>query len=240
MNQAVPGKRLLIVEDEPSIALSLGDDLAREGYETVLVSDGNEAVRRALAEPFDLILLDVMLPGMDGFDVCREVRRAGRTMPIVLLTAKAQEAEKVLGLELGADDYVTKPYSARELRARIKAHLRRREAPAPDLYRFGDAELDLTRCELRRAGAVVDLSALEFKLLTAFVTRAGRVLSRTQLLDEVWGAETHVTDRVVDNQVTNLRKKIEPTPDRPRFLVSLRGLGYRFDLVPPRTGVTET
>ena len=195
----------------------------------MLASDGTEAVRLAIAEPFDLMLLDVMLPGKDGFDVCREVRRAGVSMPIVLLTAKAQEAEKVLGLELGADDYVTKPYSARELRARIKAHLRRHDAPVPDLYRFGDAELDLTRCELRRGGRVVELSALEFKLLVTFVTRAGRVLSRTQLLDDVWGPGTHVTDRVVDNQVTNLRKKIEPIPDRPRFLVSLRGLGYRFD-----------
>lgn len=223
-------KRLLIVEDEPSIAMALEDDLRREGYETVLASDGDEALRLATAEPFDLMLLDVMLPGKDGFDVCRAVRRAGRSMPIVLLTAKAQEAEKVLGLELGADDYVTKPYSPRELRARIKAHLRRHDAPATNLYRFGDAELDLARCELRRAGRVVELSALEFKLLVTFVTRAGRVLSRTQLLDEVWGSGTHVTDRVVDNQVTNLRKKIEPTPDRPRFLVSLRGLGYRFDV----------
>lgn len=222
-------KRLLIVEDEPSIALALEDDLRHEGYETVLASDGAEAVRLAIAEPFDLMLLDVMLPGKDGFDVCREVRRAGVSMPIVLLTAKAQEAEKVLGLELGADDYVTKPYSARELRARIKAHLRRHDAPVPDVYRFGDAELDLTRCELRREGRLVELSALEFKLLMTFVTRAGRVLSRTQLLDDVWGRGTHVTDRVVDNQVTNLRKKIEPVPDRPRFLVSLRGLGYRFD-----------
>ncbi|OFW17914.1 MAG: DNA-binding response regulator [Acidobacteria bacterium RIFCSPLOWO2_02_FULL_65_29] len=222
--------RILIVEDEPSIAMALEDDLRCEGYETVLASDGDEALRLAIAESFDLMLLDVMLPGKDGFDVCRDVRRAGRSMPIVLLTAKAQEAEKVLGLELGADDYVTKPYSPRELRARIKAHLRRQDAPAPDVYQFGDAELDLTRCELRRAGRVVELSALEFKLLVTFVTRAGRVLSRTQLLDEVWGSGTHVTDRVVDNQVTNLRKKIEPTPDRPRFLVSLRGLGYRFDV----------
>ena len=240
MTGASPIKRLLIVEDEPSLALALEDDLKREGYDTVLASDGNEAVRRALSEPFDLVLLDVMLPGRDGFDVCRDIRRAGRTMPIVLLTAKAQEAEKVLGLELGADDYVTKPYSARELRARIKAHLRRHDTPAEDVYRFGDAELDITRCELRRSGSVVELSALEFRLLAMFVMRQGRVLSRTQLLDEVWGAETHVTDRVVDNQVTNLRRKIEPTPERPRFLVSLRGLGYRFDLVPSSTGVSDS
>jgi len=170
-----------------------------------------------------------MLPGKDGFEVCREVRRAGVEIPIILLTARAQEAEKVLGLELGADDYVTKPYSARELRARIKAHLRRGTAPTAEAYRFGDAELDFARCELRRAGRRVELSALEYKLLSAFVRNSGRVLTRSQLLDQVWGAGTHVTDRVVDNQVTNLRKKIEPEPERPRYLVSLRGIGYRFD-----------
>jgi DNA-binding response OmpR family regulator len=222
-------KRILIVEDEPSIALALEDDLRREGYDTEVASDGDAGAQKAVSQTFDLILLDVMLPRKDGFDVCREVRRAGIETPIVLLTAKTQEAEKVLGLESGADDYVTKPYSARELRARVKAHLRRAGANTPDVYRFGDAELDFTRCELRRGGNVVELSALEFKLLTAFVKRSGRLLTRAQLLDDVWGHGTHVTDRVVDNQVTNLRKKIEPEPDRPRYLVALRGLGYRFD-----------
>jgi DNA-binding response OmpR family regulator len=221
--------RILIVEDEPSIALALEDDLRREGYQTEVASDGDTGAQKAVSQPFDLILLDVMLPKKDGFDVCREVRRAGVRTPIILLTAKTQEAEKVLGLESGADDYVTKPYSARELRARVKAHLRRGGAHLPDVYRFGDAELDVTRCELRRGGRVVELSALEFKLLTAFVRRSGRLLTRAQLLDEVWGPGTHVTDRVVDNQVTNLRKKIEPEPERPRYLLALRGLGYRFD-----------
>jgi two-component system alkaline phosphatase synthesis response regulator PhoP len=227
--------RILIVEDEPSIALALEDDLAREGYTTEVVGDGDTAVRRVLSNEFDLILLDVMLPGRDGFDVCREARRAGVGTPIVMLTARTQEAEKVLGLESGADDYVTKPYSARELRARIRAHLRRRARDESDVYRFGDAVLDLTRCELRRGGKPVELSALEFKLLAAFVRRAGRLLTRAQLLDEVWGPGTHVTDRVVDNQVTNLRKKIEPDPEHPRYLIALRGLGYRFDA----EGMTE-
>ncbi len=221
--------RILIVEDEPSIALALEDDLRRDGYETEVVSDGETATRQAIAQTFDLILLDVMLPRKDGFEVCREVRQAGVETPIVLLTAKTHEAEKVLGLESGADDYVTKPYSPRELRARIKAHLRRSRAQTPMVYRFGDAELDFARCELRRGGKVVELSALEFKLLVAFVRGAGRLLTRQRLLDEVWGQGTHVTDRVVDNQVTNLRKKIEPEPERPRYLVALRGLGYRFD-----------
>ena len=208
--------KILIVEDEPSIALALEDDLRREGYQTELAADGETAARRATSREFDLILLDVMLPKQDGFEVCRQVRHAGVDVPIVLLTAKTQEAEKVLGLEAGADDYVTKPYSARELRARVKAHLRRSARQTPDVYGFGDAELDFTRCELRRGGTVVELSALEFKLLAAFVRHSGRLLTREQLLDEVWGHGTHVTDRVVDNQVTNLRKKIEPEPERPR------------------------
>ena len=229
-------KRILIVEDEPSIALALEEDLRHEGYATEVAGDGERGAQRALDGGFDLVLLDVMLPKMDGFDVCRRIRRAGVHTPIILLTARTQEAEKVLGLELGADDYVTKPYSARELRARVKAHLRRLETVVhADVYRFGDAELDFARCELRRGGKRVDLSALEFKLLSAFVRRSGRVLTRTQLLDEVWGHDTHVTDRVVDNQVNNLRKKIEPVPDAPRYLVALRGLGYRFD----GDGVTE-
>jgi len=227
--------KILIVEDEPSIALALEDDLRREGYQTEVVTDGHSAERRAMSREFDLILLDVMLPGQDGLDVCRQVRLAGVDTPIVMLTARTQEGEKVLGLEVGADDYVTKPYSARELRARIKAHLRRGTGLMTEVYRFDDAELDFARCELRRAGKVVELSALEFKLLSAFVRRSGRLLTRAQLLDEVWGTGTHVTDRVVDNQVTNLRKKIEPDPERPRYLIALRGLGYRFD----GEGVTE-
>lgn len=224
--------RILIVEDEPSLAMVLEDDLRREGYETRAVGDGGSAIHLLTTERFDLALVDVMLPKHDGFEVCRAVRRAGVRTVLVLLTAKSQEAEKILGLESGADDYVTKPYSPRELRARIRAHLRREQSPAQPVYRFGDAELDTRRCELRRAGRVVELSALEYKLLATFAAQAGRVLSRSQLLDEVWGRGTHITDRVVDNQVNNLRKKIEPEPERPRYLISLRGLGYRFDVEP--------
>ena len=226
----MPRARILIVEDEPSLAMVLEDDLLREGYETRTVGDGASAIEALTKERFDLALVDVMLPQQDGFEVCRVVRRSGIRTVLLLLTAKSQEAEKVLGLESGADDYVTKPYSPRELRARIKAHLRRDQSRNAQVHRFGDAELDTARCELKRAGRTVDLSALEYKLLATFAAHAGRVLTRTQLLDEVWGAGTHVTDRVVDNQVTNLRKKIEPQPDRPRYLVSLRGIGYRFDI----------
>jgi DNA-binding response OmpR family regulator len=224
--------RILVVEDEPGIALGLEDDLRLEGWDVELVTDGIAASRRAREAAFDLILLDVMLPGKDGFDVCRELRRAGVRTPIIMMTAKAQEAEKVLGLDLGADDYVTKPFSPRELRARIRAALRRGASgasPAPDVYRFGDVEVDASRGEVRRSGAVVDTTATELKLLMAFVRNRGRVLSRETLLDQAWGQGTFLTDRVVDNHIVALRRKIEPEPAEPRYLVSVRGLGYRFD-----------
>jgi two-component system alkaline phosphatase synthesis response regulator PhoP len=221
--------RILIVEDEIGIAMALEDDLRQEGYTVETSANGEDAARRARQQRYDLILLDVMLPGKDGFEVCRELRRAGHRLPIILLTAKSQEAEKVLGLEIGADDYVTKPYSPRELRARIKAALRRIVGDTPEIYHFSDIEVDFTRHEVRRGGVVQTFTPVEFKLLAAFVRHRGRVLTRQQLLDEVWGRETFVTDRVVDNQVANLRKKIEPAPAQPRYLFSIRGEGYRFD-----------
>ena len=221
--------RILVVEDEPGIALALEEDFKSEGYEVEVVEDGETASRRAREENFDAILLDLMLPRKDGYEVCRELRRAGVATPILMLTAKTHEAEKVLGLELGADDYVTKPYSPRELRARIKAVLRRTTGDLPAVYRFGDAEVDFGRRELRRAGLPIETTPLEFKLLEAFVHRPGRVLSRQQLLDAAWGREVYVTDRVVDNQVNHLRCKIEPDPSHPRYLISIRGIGYRFD-----------
>jgi DNA-binding response OmpR family regulator len=221
--------RILIVEDDVGIAMALEDDLRDEGYAVERVADGQRAVERARGERFDLLLLDVMLPGKDGFDVCRDLRRAGLRMPIILLTAKTQEAEKVLGLELGADDYVTKPYSPRELRARIKAALRRASGELPEIYRFGDVEVDFTRYEVRRAGRLVDCTPIQFKLLAALVRHRGRLLTRRQLLDEAWGSDTFVTDRVVDSQIANLRKKVEPVPAQPRYLISVRSAGYRFD-----------
>ena len=221
--------RILVVEDEPGIALGLEDDLKLEGYDVEVARDGETATRLAREQPFDLILLDVMLPRKDGFEVCRELRRAGLRTPILILTAKTQEAEKVLGLELGADDYVTKPFSPRELRARVKALLRRASGDTPEIYRFGEVEVDFSRRELRRRGEPVEVTPLEFKLLTAFIRSRGRVLTREQLLDEVWGPGTFVTDRVVDNQIVSLRRKIESEPARPCYLVSVRGVGYRFD-----------
>jgi DNA-binding response OmpR family regulator len=223
--------RILVVEDEPGIALGLEDDLRLEGWNVEMVGDGVAGAARAREGSFDLILLDVMLPGKDGFDVCRELRKAGVQTPIIMLTAKAHEAEKVLGLDVGADDYVTKPFSPRELRARIRAALRRRSAGAEttDVYRFGEVEVDAGRCELRRGGAVVETTATEFKLLSAFVRHRGRVLTREKLIDEAWGRDTFLTDRVVDNHVVALRRKIEREPSEPKYLVSVRGVGYRFD-----------
>ena len=221
--------RILIVEDDPDIALGLEQDLRLEGYDVEVVGDGQSGIDKAESGAFDLILLDVMLPGKDGFQVCRELRHARVQTPIILLTAKSHEAEKILGLELGADDYVTKPFSPMELRARIKAALRRRVTETNETFRFGDLEVDFERFELRRAGKQVDLTPIEFKLLAAFVRNRRMVLSRQQLLDKVWGRDVYVTDRVVDTHIGNLRKKIEVDPDAPTFVISVRGFGYRFD-----------
>jgi DNA-binding response OmpR family regulator len=171
-----------------------------------------------------------MLPNKDGFEVCRELRRGGLTTRIIMLTAKTQEAEKILGLDMGADDYVTKPFSPRELRARIRAMLRRTATEAAgDVHRFGRFELDLGRFELRREGKQLEATHTELKLLTAFIRSRGRVLTREQLLEAVWGSGVFVTDRVVDYHIVALRKKIEDDPAAPRHLISIRGVGYRFD-----------
>ena len=221
--------RILVVEDEPSIVVGLESDLRLEGYDVVVARDGEQGLTLARQEPFDLVLLDVMLPKKNGFEVCRELRRAGVPTSIIVLTAKSDEAQKVLGLELGADDYVTKPFSPLELRARIKAVLRRSSASQPECYRFGDIEVNFTRGEVRRSGTPIEVTAIEFRLLTTFIRLRGHVLSRDRLLDQVWGRDAAPTDRVVDNHIMNLRRKIEPEPESPRFVVSLRGIGYRFD-----------
>jgi DNA-binding response OmpR family regulator len=221
--------KILIIEDDPGIALGVKNDLLLEGHEAEVARDGLAGLERARGGEFDLILLDIMLPKKDGYAVCRELRHAGDRTPILMLTAKALEAEKVLGLELGADDYVTKPFSALELRARVKAMLRRGAPEAPEIFRFGDVEVDFGRGEVRRGGAPIETTPLEFKLLSAFVRRQGRILTRAQLLDLVWRPDSFPTDRVIDNHIMNLRRKIEPEPETPRHLVSVRGLGYRFD-----------
>jgi DNA-binding response OmpR family regulator len=230
--------RILVVEDEQGIALGLRNDLTLEGYAVEVAGDGETALERGRAGGFDLILLDVMLPRKDGFAVCRELRRAGVKTPVILLTARTQEAEKVLGLELGADDYVTKPFSPLELCARIKAVLRRTAPEQTKVCRFGEIEVDFERCLARRAGAPVDLTPLEFKVLAALIEARGRLLSRDRLIECVWGKGVSITDRVVDNHILNLRRKLEASPAEPRYLLSVRGLGYRF--ANPAENLTET
>ncbi|MEO5567024.1 MAG: response regulator transcription factor [Gemmatimonadaceae bacterium] len=223
--------RILVVEDEPTIAMGLQDDLQLEGHVVDVVSDGIAAEAAALERRHDLMLLDVMLPGKDGFNVCRAVRAAGVRTPIILITAKGQEIDKVLGLELGADDYVTKPFSPRELVARINAVLRRvSQPPEPsDVYCCGDLTLDFGRFEASRNGKPIDLTTMEFKLMRAFMAHRGRVLTHDQLIAEVWGKDVFLTDRVIYTHVNNLRHKIEANPAKPILLVSVRGVGYRFD-----------
>ena len=219
--------RILIVEDESSIALGLRDDLKLEGYQVEVVDNGNAAVDLACAEPFDLLLLDVMLPGKSGYDVCREVRAKKPDLPILMLTAKSHDAEKVLGFEIGADDYVTKPFSPLELRARIKALLRRSQGSQPTSYAFSSLVLNLERMELLDGERPIELTSLEFRLLTALIQNSGLVLSRDRILDLVWGANVVVTDRVIDTHIANLRKKLEPNGSK--HISSIRGMGYRFD-----------
>jgi DNA-binding response OmpR family regulator len=223
-------KRILVVEDDTSLARVLRDNLAFDGFDVDWVTSGHAALKRVKVAAPDLVVLDIMLPDTSGFDLCGLLRQ-GRQTPIIILTARGQKADKVRGLNLGADDYITKPYSPKELRARIRAHLRRTsDAGLPQIIAFGDCELDLGRAELRRDRKPVATTPLELKMLEFFTRRVGRVLTRRTLIDEVWGRDTAITERVVDNQIANLRKKIEPSPAAPRFLKSVRGIGYRFDL----------
>jgi len=224
-------QRILVVEDEPTIATGLQDDLEQESYTVEVVNDGAVAIKRILEGEFDLILLDVMLPGADGFTVCRDVRMKGIRTPIIMLTAKGQEVDKIVGLELGADDYVTKPFSPRELLARIKAVLRRAhdEPEHASNYQFADITVDFDRFELLRKGEKIDLTAMEFKLLRAFLESRGQVLTIDELLRKIRGEDVFLTDRVIYTHVNNLRSKIEENPHNPKLLISVRGIGYRFD-----------
>src|SRR5262245_18694314 len=223
--------RILIVEDEPDIALGLRLDLQNEGYAVETVADGAEASRRALDTGWDAIVLDVMLPTKDGFEVCRDVRRARVRTPILMLTARAEEAEKVMGLDMGADDYVTKPFSPRELRARVRALVRRASdtEQLESIQRVGDCEVDFGRAEMKRGGERWDLTAIELKMLQLFLRQPGRVFGRAEIIAAAWGPDVFVTDRVVDTHIVNLRRRIETDPASPSHIVSVRGLGYRFE-----------
>ena len=220
--------RILIVEDDPDIALALRMDLTNEGYVIDVVSDGAEAARRADDPAWDLILLDVMLPAPDGLEICRGLRLKRVRTPILMLTARAQEADKILGLDSGADDYVTKPFSPRELRARVRALLRR-AAPDEPQQQIGSRHVDFARAQICSADTCIDLTPIELGMLQLFLRNPQRVVSREHIIDAVWGHDVFVTDRVVDTHVMKLRRKVEPDPSRPRHVVSVRGLGYRYE-----------
>ncbi len=222
--------RILVVEDEESILMALEDDLRHEGYTVTGETNGARGLDQARSGGYDLIILDLMLPGMDGLEMCRKLRAAGDTTPILMLTAKSQEVDKVVGLELGADDYVTKPFSRRELLARVKALLRRAEPPDPPLsrFRFGDVEVDFKGYEVTKGGKAVELTAKEFALLRLFVGHKNEVIHRDVILNEVWGEDTDVFPRTVDAHIVHLRQKIEDDPADPKFILNVRGVGYKF------------
>ena len=222
--------RILVIEDEESILMALEDDLRLEGHAVTGETDGVKGLERARVGGYDLILLDIMLPGKDGFDICRQLRGSGSTTPILMLTAKGQEVDKVLGLELGADDYVTKPFSRRELLARVKALLRRAEPPERPLerYRFGNVTVDFKGYEARKDGRPVELTGKEFALLRLLIAHRGEVLRRDEILDEVWGDESDVFPRTVDTHIAHLRRKLEDEPAQPRHIVNVRAVGYKF------------
>lgn len=222
--------KILIVEDEPNMVAGLRDNFEYEGFEVITAGDGRAGLGRALADSPDLVLLDVMMPNLSGLDVCKQLKVRRPSLPIIMLTARGQEIDKVVGLELGADDYVTKPFSIRELVARVKAVLRRTQAlpREQERYSFGDVEVDLRSCRVRRNGKAVEFSSMEFELLRHFLCHPGESLSRDHLLDEVWGYEHYPTTRTVDAHIVRLRQKLEPVPDEPRFFLTVHGVGYKF------------
>jgi two-component system alkaline phosphatase synthesis response regulator PhoP len=223
-------KRLLLIEDEPGLVLTLTDRLAREGYAVETSGDGESGLERAAAGGFDLVLLDIMLPAVSGLDVLRDLRRRGVDTPVILLTARGQLVDKVVGLKLGADDYVTKPFEMMELLARVEAKLRRAPASArpPGAYQFGEVQVDFRKAEVTRGGRVIELSAREFQLLRYFVEHRGATLTREELLNEVWGYNAMPSTRTVDVHVAWLRQKVEPVPRHPQYILTIHGLGYKF------------
>jgi two-component system alkaline phosphatase synthesis response regulator PhoP len=228
-------ENILIVEDEEELCMTLGDRLHSEGYTVDLATDGNAGLEKATNLPFDLIILDIMLPYRSGLDLCSEIRRAGIATPILLLTARSQTADKVVGLKLGADDYVTKPFDTLELMARVEALLRRKPAKqgtghsgGPEVYRFGSIVLDLRKTSVTRDGKPVNLTAREFNLLRYFVEHKGVAISRDELLREVWGHNSGTFTRTVDVHVASLRQKVEDSPKNPEMIMTVPGIGYRF------------
>ncbi len=227
-------KRILIVEDEASLSMAIRDELEFEGFEAAVIQDGVEALEQILTAPPDLVVLDLMLPGKSGFDICHDVRRRGLGTPIIMLTARAHETDKVRGLELGADDYVVKPFSLAELTARIRAVLRRsekqrREAEPAQTLRVGPLRLDARKQVASVGDRRLDLTHKEFQLLEFLLRHPGEVISRDEFLNRVWGGDVYVTPRSVDTHMAALRRKIEDNPDRPRYILSVRGAGYKLN-----------
>jgi DNA-binding response OmpR family regulator len=225
--------RILIIEDEKEMAEGLRDNFEFEGYEVAIAGDGEKGLDLALDGPADLILLDVMLPRKSGFDVCKELRLRGLTTPVIMLTARGQEIDKVLGLELGADDYITKPFSVRELLSRVKAVLRRsgsEKKTAATPHQIGRLSVDLVRYSAADSKGPVDLSHKEFELLKFFIEHAGQIVHRDQLLDQVWGYDIYPNSRTIDNFIVRLRKKIEINPAQPKHLLTVHGFGYKLVL----------
>ena len=226
-------QRILLVEDELGLVMTLTDRLTSEGYAVEAAHDGETGLVRATNEPFDLIILDVMLPRRGGFDVCRDLRQRGVSTPIIMLTARGQITDKVVGLKIGADDYVTKPFEMMELLARVEAQLRRSSVSGGgtlpgEVYQFGDIRVDFRRAEAYRGQDVVELSAKEFKLLRYLIEHRGAALSRDELLNEVWGYDAAVSTRTVDVHVAWLRQKLEANQRHPQFILTIHGLGYKF------------
>ncbi|MEE8378282.1 MAG: response regulator transcription factor [Candidatus Aminicenantaceae bacterium] len=223
-------EKIIIIEDEESILMALEDNLKLEGYSVSSALDGETGLTKVMENNYDLIILDIMLPKMNGFDVCKRIRQEGISTPILMLTAKSQEIDKVLGLELGADDYVTKPFSPRELLARVKALLRRAgpQNQGKELFSFGDIEIDFKKYEIKKKGKQIYLTALEFDLLHLLIEHNGEVVSRDVILDEIWGDDVFVQPRTVDKHISELRKKIEDNPAIPRYIVGVRSVGYKF------------
>jgi DNA-binding response OmpR family regulator len=225
-------RRVLVIEDDPSIMLGLRINLEAEGYTVLQAEDGEKGLALARTERPDLVILDVMLPKLNGLQVLQNVRRDGLAMPIIMLSARTAEMDKVTGLELGAEDYVAKPFSLAELLARVKAALRRgpRVVDAPrTVHEFGDVRIDVAARALTRDGAAVELTATEFDLLLCLIEARGVALGRDAIFARVWGPTHHGTPRTIDNFVQQLRAKLEPDPQRPRYVVTVRGVGYRFD-----------
>ncbi len=220
--------RVLLIEDEPALARGLSDTLRVRGFDVEVAHDGQCGLDAALAGRSDLILLDLMLPKINGYEICRAVRAHGLDVPILMLTAKGQEEDVILGLNLGADDYVTKPFRTGELLARMKAFLRRRRAPR-GVSRFGECEIDVQARKVIRRGTALDLTAKEFALLAYFATRPGCALARDTILNAVWGSAIFVTPRSIDRCVATLRAKVEPDPHHPRYVQTVREIGYRFE-----------